>query len=507
MTTPDARTDDAPTIALRPPDNRHAGVRAAMSAAARRVRLGFWGIRTRILIWYLVLLAVSIAIAVVGVRQVLLIRLEDDIDAALAQEVEEVRALADGIDPETGEPFGGNAAAIFDTFLVRSVPGDHEAFFTLVDGQPYKRTVAPLSLFDEPGTLTAWQGLDEPTWGRTATSAGPVRWLAVPLVASDRVAGTFVVAHYSLEEREQIDLVIQVLIVLSVGVLLLATLLAWAAAGRAIAPLTALTATARGIGERDLSARIPVVGSDEVAELTATLNSMLERLEVAFASQRAFLHDVGHELRTPITIIRGHLELLDDDPVERERTIEIVLDEFDRFGRLVADLLLIARSEQPDFLRFAPLELAEFLDRVAAQVRPLGEREWSVVRPRPAVLVADADRLIQALVNLAANAVRHTGPGGVIELGAAVEGTDVRLWVRDEGTGVAAEDQARIFERFARGRDRLTRSNEGAGLGLAIVGAIAAAHGGRAELDSALGRGSTFSIVIPLNRPPEEMPA
>jgi signal transduction histidine kinase len=504
--TPDARTDDASTIALRPPAKQRSSARAALVDAARRVRLGLWGIRTRILIWYLVLLAVSIAIAVIGVRQVLLIRLEDDIDAALAQEVEEVRALADGIDPETGEPFGGDTAAIFDTFLVRSVPGDQEAFFTLVDGQPYKRTVAPLSLFDEPETLAAWQGLAEPTWGSTSTSAGPVRWLAVPLISADGVAGTFAVAHYSVEERDQIDLAIQVMIVLSIGVLLLATVLAWAAAGRAIAPLTALTATARGIGERDLSARIPVVGHDEVAELTATLNSMLERLEMAFASQRAFLNDVGHELRTPITIIRGHLELLDDDPDERRRTVALVLDELDRFGRLVADLLTIARAEQPDFLRVAPLEVVEFLDRVAAQVQPLGERHWSVVARQPAVVVADPDRLTQALVNLAANAVRHTVPGSVIELGAAVEGANVRFWVRDEGTGVAPEDRARIFERFTRGRDRLTGSSEGAGLGLAIVNAIAVAHGGRTELESTLGRGSTFSIVIPLSRTAEEQP-
>jgi signal transduction histidine kinase len=165
--------------------------------------------------------------------------------------------------------------------------------------------------------------------------------------------------------------------------------------------------------------------------------------------------------------------------------------------------LLIARAEQPDFLRREPLELAEFVESLAARLRPLGERTWTVVPVRPAVIFADADRLAQAVVNLASNAVRYTTTGSVIELGASVEGAYARLWVRDEGTGIAPEEQQRIFRRFARGRDTLTSVSEGTGLGLAIADAIAVAHGGRTELDSIPGRGSTFSLVIPLDPPPE----
>ena len=172
-------------------------------------------------------------------------------------------------------------------------------------------------------------------------------------------------------------------------------------------------------------------------------------------------------------------------------------------SRYVSDLLLIARAEQPDFLRREPLELAEFVDTLAARVRPLGERAWTAAPVRPAVIFADADRLTQAVVNLASNSVRHTPPGGVIELGASVDGGQARLWVRDEGTGIAPEEQQRIFHRFARGRDRLTSASEGTGLGLAIVDAIAVAHGGRTELESVLGQGSTFSLVIPVEPPPE----
>ena len=226
---------------------------------------------------------------------------------------------------------------------------------------------------------------------------------------------------------------------------------------------------------------------------------MLERLETVFAEQREFLNDVGHELRTPLTIIRGHLELLDDDPDERRQTVAMVLDELDGMSRYVADLLLIARAEQPDFLRRGPVELAEFVETLAARVRPLGDRDWRVAPTRPAVVFADADRLGQAIVNLATNAVRHTSPGAVIELGAVIDGPNARLWVRDEGTGIAPEEQQRIFGRFARGRDRLTSASEGTGLGLAIVDAVAVAHGGRTDLESVLGEGSTFSLVIPID--------
>ncbi len=457
------------------------------------------GIRTRILAWYVVLLMVSIALTIVGLRQILTAQLATDVDKALAQEVEEVRRLADSVDPATGEPFGDDTAAIFDNFFERSVPNEYEALYAIVDGLPYKRTVAPVSLFDDPATLAAWQGASVPTWGRADSDAGPVRWLAVPLDAGDRRAGVFAAAFYEAERRAQIDQTVQVMLAVSSAVILLATALAWGAAGRAIAPLRRLTTTAREIGGRDLGARIEVEGSDEVAELTATLNSMLERLETVFAEQREFLNDVGHELRTPLTIIRGHLELLDDDPDERRQTVALVLDELDSMSRYVADLLLIARAEQPDFLRRGPVELAELVETLAARVRPLGDRDWKVAPTRPAVVFADADRLGQAIVNLATNAVRHTPPGAVIELGAVVEGPNARLWVRDEGTGIAPEEQQRIFGRFARGRDRLTSASEGTGLGLAIVDAVAVAHGGRTDLESVLGEGSTFSLVIPID--------
>src|SRR5690606_34686770 len=134
----------------------------------------------------------------------------------------------------------------------------------------------------------------------------------------------------------------------------------------------------------------------------------------------AFLDDVAHELRTPITIARGHLELLGDDPDERAETVDLVTDELDRMGRYVADLLVLAKQEQPDFFRPEPVDLGDLVTDALAKVRTLGERRWTVDEaPAPGAVwvLADRERLNQALVNLVANAVEHTAPGDVVALG------------------------------------------------------------------------------------------
>ena len=233
------------------------------------------GIRTRILVWYVVLLTLSVAFMVIGLRQILTTQLASDIDAALAQEVEEVRRLAGGVNPATDTPFGDDAAAIFDTFFLHSVPGEYEVLYAIVDGQPYKRTVARASLFDDPAVLAAWRAASAPTSGargdqrRACALAGrPAGGGPAP---GRRVRGGVLRGGTSRPDRPDRAG--------DAGRLggghPSATVLAWGPAGRAIAPLRTLTATARGIGGRDLGARIPVEGTDEVAELTATLNSML----------------------------------------------------------------------------------------------------------------------------------------------------------------------------------------------------------------------------------------
>jgi signal transduction histidine kinase len=270
-------------------------------------------------------------------------------------------------------------------------------------------------------------------------------------------------------------------------------------AGRVLAPLRLLADTARSIGESDLTRRIPVTGRDEIADLSRTFNAMLDRLEAAFATQRQFVSDASHELRTPITIVRGHLELLGDDPEERRETIALVTDELDRMSRFVDDLLVLAKAERDDFLRVAEVELGALTDELLEKATALGDRGWRLESRGEAVLVADRQRLTQAVMGLAQNAVEHTNSGDPVWLGTDADRREARLWVRDSGPGVAAEDQERIFARFARASASRRRS-EGAGLGLAIVRAIAEAHGGRVALSSRPGDGATFTVIIPLER-------
>lgn len=299
-----------------------------------------------------------------------------------------------------------------------------------------------------------------------------------------------------MERREQVSSAVRIAVGVSVVVMALASLFIWLAAGRAMAPLQALARTARQISETDLSQRIPVRGRDEIAQLGRTLNAMLDRLEAAFADQREFLADVSHELRTPITVIRGHIETLGEDPEERGEAAMVIQDELDRMNRFVDDLLLLVRASRPDFLRPEPLDLDLLTHEVFAKARLLGDRSWVLEQTGLGLITGDPQRLTQAVANLASNAVNHTGPREPIWIGSALNGTEARIWVRDEGPGIPADEQRLIFERFARSQS--VRGTGGAGLGLAIVKAIAEAHGGRVELDSTLGAGARFTIVIPV---------
>ena len=224
---------------------------------------------------------------------------------------------------------------------------------------------------------------------------------------------------------------------------------------------------------------------------------MLDRLEDAFASQRSFVSDAGHELRTPITIVRGHLELLGDDPEERRETVALVTDELDRMSRFVDDLLTLARAERHDFLQLEDVDLDALTEELGAKASALAPRRWEVERVGAGRLRADRQRLTQAVMSLAQNAVQHTRPGDSIVLGSELRAGRARLWVRDSGPGVTSVDRERIFERFARA-DGGRRRSEGAGLGLAIVLAIAEAHGGRVELESSLSHRATFTVDVPV---------
>ena len=454
------------------------------------------GARVRILVWYVVLLAASSLVSALVTYQVLSTRLIDEIEAGLVQEAQELDRLSAGNNPATGLPFGEDVAAIFDTFLRRNILGEGEALFTLVDGRPYKTSTKPSHDLLTDQTLTArWAALAAPERSSVTTPKGEARYLAVPVQFGERKVGVFVVANFPANERQEIVQSVRVVGAVSAAVLLLASVLAWLAAGRVLAPVRLLTATARRITDTDFSRRIPVTGSDEIAELTTTFNDMLDRLEGAFRSQRDFISDAGHELRTPITIIRGHLELMGPDPDEQRATIALVTDELDRMARYVADLLLLAKAERPDFLQREPVEVEDLTRRLFAKAQAFDPDRFRLADVGSGVALVDPDRITQAVMNLADNAVRHAEGPGAIALGSRMSDTSARFWVHDDGPGIPPAERDRLFDRFARGDASAQRG--GTGLGLAIVAAISRAHGGRVELDSEPEAGTTFTIVVP----------
>lgn len=218
--------------------------------------------------------------------------------------------------------------------------------------------------------------------------------------------------------------------------------------------------------------------------------------ELALQAQRQLLDDVRHELKTPITIVRGHLELLDPaDADDCAATRDLGLAELDRMTRLIGDIDVLAAVEG-DGLSPTDVSLPTLTARLAELVTVIPGHTWSVEQTASAVIRGDEDRLLQAWLALADNAAKYTPDATAIEIGSAVGPAAAQLWVRDHGTGIPPALRHRVFRRFDRGERR--RSAGGSGLGLAIVDAIARAHGGRCTIADTPGGGATFTIELPL---------
>jgi two-component system OmpR family sensor kinase len=472
-----------------------------LGSLARRLRWEPASLRTPILVWFIGFLALATISSVFVTYEVLLNRLDHRIDAELTQEAAELRKLAGGNDPETGRKFGPNVRRLFRVYLQRNVPDRNEALITFVGREPFLRSrpVVPYLLDRDREIVARWSSIRAPDRGRVDTPAGGVEYLAIPVRSAGKTLGVFVAAIFIEREKADAESAVRAAGLVGLGLLLVGSLLAWRIADRVVRPVTALTDTARSISETDFGVRIPVRGRDQVAQLAARFNEMLDRLEHAFASQRRFIDDAGHELKTPLTIVRGHLELLDSDPEEREAALTIVMDELDRMARIVEDLLLLANHGRPDFLSLGPVNVGALSDELYAKATALAPREWVLETRARGTIVADRQRLTQAVVQLAENAARYSDERGKIALGSRIDDGEARFWVRDAGPGIPREKQEAIFQRFRRlsGPPR----SDGVGLGLAIVKAIAEAHQGRVELVSRPGYGATFTVVIPARRP------
>ncbi|MFJ6569265.1 ATP-binding protein [Streptomyces sp. NPDC091292] len=465
--------------------------------------------RVRILLWLLLVMTMAFGSVATTVRTILLRDTDQRIGDLLAQEAIEFTQFEEqGIDPKTKGPFT-DPAQLLRVFLQRQHADADEELIGLVAGSNgdlakiiqtreiparvplHQDADARRRIFDSPGTTGT---LERPT--------GEIRWAKVAIApyGGDPEAA-FVVAFHPQAEQARADEVFRVLLVISGVALLMTTGIGWVVAGRILQPVRLVRTAAAQLTEQDLTQRIPVHGRDDIAALAETFNAMLDRLERAFAAQREFVDDAGHELRTPITIVRGHLEVMGDDPAEREETLRLVTDELDRMSRIVEDLLLLANAERPDFVTPEPVQLGELTADVYVKARALGARDWRLAEVTDAEVRLDPQRITQAMVQLAQNAVQHTAPGQRISIGSRADGPLVELYVADSGSGVRPQDAEVIFERFRRGTTRRGSHGAGAGLGLSIVRAIAEAHGGRVRLHDTEGGGATFVLTLDETRP------
>jgi signal transduction histidine kinase len=298
------------------------------------------------------------------------------------------------------------------------------------------------------------------------------------------------------------------------GGTLLAVFAGVAIAGRAMRPIASLTATARKIATtRDPSLQMPEpVAEDEVGELARTLENMLRSLDAARAEregvmqkQREFVADASHELRTPLTSVLANLELLQAslgsaDQAEDREIVDSALRSSRRMGRLVSDLLLLARADAGRLEAHRRVDLAEVAGDAAAEAAPLmGEREFVLENDRPLRVEGSRDELHRMVLNLLDNAIRHTQPDACIELTLREESGYAVVEVGDNGPGIAESMRAQIFDRFVRGQGPAdTARGNGTGLGLSIVSAVAESHHGTVKAAESKSGGALFIARIPL---------
>jgi len=516
------------------------GAERAVRGARERARpaltrgLG-WGARTplriKLVVGLLALVAVALAVTGVTAAAVLNGYLVDRVDGQLVTGSRAIVAIADrGFTPMAGRGRGLDRFALPSAFYVEVRGADGELV-----GAPL---TAPLAGQQPPPDLSGMDAAHAAaragrpyTVSSTGSGDHPWRVLVTPLAGG---AGSVAVAmslddvQSTVHRLELIDLVVSVVVLTLLGGL------GYGIVRTSLRPLEEIEATAEAIAAGDLSRRVPDRDPrTEVGRLGRALNGMLTQIEAAFHSRaasearareseermRRFVADASHELRTPLTSIRGFAELYRQgaapDPSDVARLMRRIEDESARMGLLVEDLLLLARLDQQRQLERHPVDLLTLaVDAVhdARVVAPARAVDLDVVGTDHAPMVTgDEPRLRQVVGNLVGNALTHTPPRSPVTVRVGTMSYDGADWalleVADAGSGLAPEDVERVFERFYRADASRTRAHGGAGLGLSIVAALVAAHGGAVDVESQAGRGASFRVRLPLREPLLPAPA
>lgn len=493
------------------------------------LRVELRSVRFRVLAAALLLMAAGLVASGASTHAVQLARLNERVNEELLGQSARLRAVAEQ-GARDGRPYG-SLEELFTAFLQGTTPGSHESVMAMLgDGTtllPAGNQATVLNTTDvlekvrseRLGSRTVFR--DVPIDGRTVRLAiSPVALGSGDPGSGSPQQGVLLASNEIGRQREEVLASLWTFGAASLAILLLAGGAGFVVVGRLLDPVHRLRRATEDITFEDLSTRVKVpAGDDDISQLAVNFNHMLDRLESGFAEQRRFLDDAGHELRTPLTIIGGHLELLQaGDPRDVEQTRALLLEELERMQALVDDLLVLARSGRPDFIHGTWFDTRAFLEAGMERIKVLADRRWRIEGNPSGRIFADRNRLLQAVEQLAANAVRSTLPQDTIALGAAWVGNrepgqppsdtafledaspaGLEIWVADSGCGILPEDQERIFERFFRARR--PHGREGSGLGLPIVKAITEAHGGSLRVESDLGRGARFVLWIPEGSP------
>ncbi|MCU1491911.1 MAG: periplasmic sensor signal transduction histidine kinase [Acidimicrobiaceae bacterium] len=361
------------------------------------------------------------------------------------------------------------------------------------------------SIFDSTASVNG-------TTGPYRVIVQPVLYCAhAPCFGADYAPAVALVAIPTSQLQGTLNRLQLVEVLVTVGVLAVLVFLGYLVVRVGMRPLVAIAETAGAIAAGDLSRRVDLADDrTEVGRLGAALNAMLAKIERAFSVQRAseerlrqFLADASHELRTPVTSIRGYAELFRRGAANRPEDLALAMrrieDESIRMGVLVEDLLLLARLDQGRPLEAEPVDLAGLAIDAAADAQVVApDRDITVDADSAVTVIGDEQRLRQVVGNLVQNALRHTPAGTPVTVGVSATTQGACLIVRDEGPGLTSEQAERVFERFYRADPSRTRGSGGSGLGLSIVASIALAHGGKARVESEPGRGATFVVELPL---------
>jgi signal transduction histidine kinase len=311
--------------------------------------------------------------------------------------------------------------------------------------------------------------------------------------------GTILVGE-SLETVAESSQVLVSLLVTGIPLLLVVvSVTTWAVVGRALAPVESIRAEVDAISTSELERRVPEpAGKDEIARLAATMNEMLARLEKGVARERRFVSDASHELRSPVTAIRQHVEVALSHPEQTsiEELAGMVLEENLRLQRIVEDLLLLSRIDEGTLrLQIAQVDLDDLVFEEASRIRHTADLHVSTEEVLPARVTGDSRQLGKLVRNLVENAARHARSEVAVSL--SENHREAILCVDDDGRGIPASERRRVFDRFVRLDEARARDSGGSGLGLAIVAEVAAAHGGSAEaLESPLG-GARVEVRLP----------